>query len=90
MPYLISIYTNKRSKIIGYVLFALRDLTLIKERAFDNKSSLHSALEKSFGKIGTRQALHSNIESLGSASLYEQEQIEIQRSAIKDQLKACN
>ena len=62
MPYLIEQYSNATPERCGFMLYALVKLTCILPSALNsNQTSLHRAMKKTFGSIGTRQALNTAI-----------------------------
>ena len=62
---LTEIYTDGKPKSICFMLLALSELACLTSNLDTaNKTQLHLALEKSFGKIGTRQSLSDNLNKL--------------------------
>ena len=62
MSYLIGQYSNTTPEQCGFMLYALVKLTHIAPSALNsNQSKLHRTMSKTFGSIGTRQALNTAI-----------------------------
>ena len=73
MPFLLSQLSGQKPKHFAAMLFALRELGLIKPTTIThNQTELHQALENTFGKYGSRSALNNNIKKLNAASADEQ------------------
>jgi hypothetical protein len=89
--YLVKNYTNTKPEIIAFMLFALKSLNYLNAGSLtNNKTKLHKALENSFGKIGTRQSLTTNLIKLGSPDTYLSDQIGAHKKEIKKATKGKN
>ncbi len=86
-PFLIKYFTGRKPQDFAVMLFALKDLGLLNESVFNNKTELHRSLEKTFGDVGTRASLNHNINHLNSASNIEEKKILRSRTLIMNVLK---
>lgn len=84
IPFLKQKYTGQKSRAVTCMLLALHDLEALKNSPHNNKMRLHESLETFFGKVGTRQALSTNLKDLEFAKGNEHLQIEAHRKSILD------
>lgn len=82
-PYLVKPYANAKPEIIAFMLLALEGLKFLTEGSLtNNKTALHAALKNTFGKIGTRQSLTTNLNRLAIPDDYQSKQIQIHANEI--------
>ena len=84
LPFLKQKYTGQKSRPMACMLLALHDLEALKNSPHNNKKQLHESLEAFFGKVGSRQALSTNLKDLEFAKGNEHLQIEAHRKSILD------
>ncbi|RIV25095.1 hypothetical protein DYU11_07185 [Fibrisoma montanum] len=84
MQFLIETYTGKSPKDFAYMLYALDGLELIKPILGHNQTALHKALVTSFGNVGGRSTLHTNIQLLQRAEINEELQIKRHKLTINN------
>ena len=84
LPFLKQKYTGQKPRAVACMLLALHDLEALKNSPHNNKMQLHESLKAFFGKVGTRQALSTNLKDLEFAKGNEHLQIEAHRKLILD------
>ena len=84
LPFLKQKYTGQKPRAVACMLLALHDLEALKNSPHNNKMQLHESLKAFFGKVGTRQALSTNLKDLEFAKGNEHLQIEAHRKSILD------
>lgn len=90
-PYLTRTYANAKPEIIAFMLKALEGLEFLNEGSLtNNKTALYAALKNTFGKIGTRQSLNTNLNKLISPDRYLSDQIATHTNEIKKAAKTKN
>lgn len=87
LPFLLRTYTDTKPKNIGLMILALDKLGCLVNQALTNQTELHKSLQVSFGKIGTRAALNSN---LNSGNSYNASQVEVVRLKLKKELDSLS
>lgn len=80
---MVATYKDAKPQVIAFMLFALKEMKYLKDVHFKNKTQLHEALQNSFGEIGTRQALNSNIEKCEAKDDYLKAQIKTHQREIQ-------
>lgn len=88
LPFLAKEYTGQKSKSFACMLWALQELDALNDSPHSNKTELHKSLKSFFGKVGTRQALSSNLKNLVCAKGNEHLQIQAHRERILDFMEA--
>lgn len=89
MPYLVSTYTNQKPEQYGFLLYALIDSNNASKSILTSPTAVHVALQISFGKVGTRQALNTAINRLDPVQSNDEDkrQITIHKNRITEFLK---
>lgn len=75
IPYIKDNYTNAKPQNVAFLIFALKDLNLIKPLTNIKQTELHQSLENILGYIGVRETLSINITNLSCANNYQEMQI---------------
>lgn len=84
MPFLIEQYKGKKPKQFVYMLYALKDLSILNSTCLaENQTQLHKALTNTFNNVGTRQSLQNNISIINGAERIEELNIRKHKNHIK-------
>ena len=81
IPFIKREYANRQPQDIAFLLWALKDLTLL-DYTKHIQTHLHKALENVLGNIGTRAALNIQLTNLTTASKSQEAEIKVHKSRI--------
>lgn len=89
LPKLIETYSNAKPEIIAVMVVALEALNYLSRGSLsNNRTKLHTALERTFGNIGARQSLNGNLNKFTTPDEYQSNQINIHKDEIKKASKS--
>ena len=90
LPYLVKTYSNAKPQIIAFMLCALKKLKYLEAGSLANQTNLHEALKETFGNIGQRQSLNTNLHKLATPDEYLTNQINTHMTEISKAAKTKN